>query len=62
MYAVDLQYTLPIISEPNIISLFNKEEWQAAVGIGEANPYFAVHEQAVMKVDYGFAGACAGIG
>jgi hypothetical protein len=43
-----------MIAYPDIESPLDKDEWQGAVLVRQANPHFAVHQQAVVQVHDAF--------
>jgi hypothetical protein len=47
----------PVVAQPDIVALVNQQERQATSLLRDADPDFAVHEQAVVEVDNAFLNA-----
>ena len=43
-----------VVPEPDIISLLNKAEWQTQILVDLTDPYFRVHQQAMVEIHYRF--------
>lgn len=43
--------TRRLITYPDIVALFDEDEWQAALLVSKADPDFAIHHEAMVHID-----------
>jgi len=42
---------IPVIPQPHIVTILHQDEGQSSQRVGETNPDFAIHEEAMMQID-----------